>query len=97
MAITNTTKPSAPSLTNTTRASFAELWSTISTTWASETRTWTETGSLIDNLSKIIVVLADGFLIREMSHFILREEGGNLLRESGVLSSNAMTNINRPS
>ena len=51
MAITNTAKPST-SITNTARVSFAELWSTVTTTWASETRTWAETGSLIDNTSK---------------------------------------------
>ncbi len=53
MAIVNTSKPSAPTLTNTTKVSFAELWSTILTTWASETRTWLETGSLIDNTSRV--------------------------------------------
>lgn len=51
MAIINTTKPTT-SLINTLKVSFAELWSTITTTWASETRTWLDTGSLIDNRSK---------------------------------------------
>lgn len=51
MSITNTSKPTT-SLTNTTKVSFAELWSTITTTWASETRTWLDMGSLFDNISK---------------------------------------------
>lgn len=51
MSITNTSKPTT-SLTNATKVSSAELWSTITTTWASETRTWLETGSLVDNTSK---------------------------------------------
>lgn len=51
MSITNISKP-IPSLTNTTKVSSAELWSTITTTWASETRTWAETISLLDNVSK---------------------------------------------
>lgn len=51
MALTNTSKPTT-SITNTTKVSFAELWSTITTTWASETRTWADMVSLIDNTSK---------------------------------------------
>lgn len=52
MAITNTSKPTT-SLTNTTKVSFAELWSTITTTYATETRTWLDTGSLVDNTAKV--------------------------------------------
>jgi hypothetical protein len=51
MAITNDPKPTT-SLINAIKVSFAELWSTILTTWASETRTWAATGSLIGNTSK---------------------------------------------
>lgn len=51
MSLTNTSKPTT-SLTNTAKVSFAELWSTITTTWASETRTWLDTASLIDNISR---------------------------------------------
>ena len=47
----NTAKPTTV-LANSTKASFAELWSTITTTWASETRTWDATGSLFSNPSK---------------------------------------------
>jgi len=52
MPITNATKPST-TLSNTARVSFAELWSTITTTWATETRTWDECASLIDNTSRV--------------------------------------------
>lgn len=51
MALTNASKPST-TITNTTRASLAELWSTIATTWGSETRTWADCISLVDNSSK---------------------------------------------
>ena len=47
----NTAKPST-TLGNTTRTNAAELWSTITTTWASETRTWLDCGSLMDNTAK---------------------------------------------
>jgi len=47
----NESKPTTV-LANSTKASFAELWSTITTTWASETRTWDATGSLFSNPSK---------------------------------------------
>ena len=39
-------------MTNVDKVSFAELWSTITTTWATETRTWDECISLFDNSSK---------------------------------------------
>lgn len=42
----------ASSMTNLTKVSFAELWSTIPTTWASETRTWLDCASIIDNSAK---------------------------------------------
>jgi hypothetical protein len=51
MALTNTTKPST-TFTNASKASDAELWSTIATTWASETRTWDQCISLFDNTGK---------------------------------------------
>jgi len=58
MAITNTSKPTT-SLTNATKVSFAELWSTITTTWATETRTWDATGSLFSNSSKPTTTLSN--------------------------------------
>lgn len=39
-------------ITNTTKVSGAELWSTITTTWAGETRTWLDCASLFDNTAK---------------------------------------------
>lgn len=59
MALTNTSKPST-TLTNTARVAFAELWSTITTTWASETRTWADMASLIDNAAKPIASVSSG-------------------------------------
>jgi hypothetical protein len=38
--------------TNTDKVNFAELWSTITTTYASEVRTWDATGSLFSNTAK---------------------------------------------
>lgn len=47
----NTDKPTT-SLVNTARADFAETWEAILTTWNTETRTWIDVSSLIDNTSK---------------------------------------------
>jgi hypothetical protein len=52
MSITNISKPST-SLTNSSKVASYETWDTITTTWAGETRTWDDMGSLIDNISKI--------------------------------------------
>ena len=57
MAITNQSKPTT-SLVNTTKVSFGETWSTILTTWATETRTWLDCISLFTNAS----IGATGFL-----------------------------------
>lgn len=51
MALTNVSKPTTV-FGNIAKPSFAELWSTITTTWASETRTWEECASLISNVSR---------------------------------------------
>lgn len=58
MALTNTSKPTT-TLANIVKVSFAELWSTITTTWATETRTWLDTGSLVDNVSKPTTTLTN--------------------------------------
>jgi hypothetical protein len=50
MALVNTTKPTT-TLANTAKVSGAETWGTIPTTWATETRTWEECVSLMDNTS----------------------------------------------
>lgn len=52
MAIIGIAKPSSASITGITKPSFQELWSTITTTWASETRTWQETGTLFTGTAK---------------------------------------------
>lgn len=51
MPITNTSKPTS-SMANTARVSFAETWASIPTTWATETRTWMGTSSLIGNSAR---------------------------------------------
>lgn len=40
-------------MTNTTKVSFGETWTTITTTWSSEIRTWLATGSLFTNINRI--------------------------------------------
>lgn len=51
MALINQSKPST-TFSNASKIGIGETWATIPTTWASETRTWEETVSLIDNTSK---------------------------------------------
>ena len=53
MAITNTSKPSAPSFTNITKVISGELWSTITTSWATETRSWLDMVSDMTNTSRV--------------------------------------------
>lgn len=48
----NTPKPSSATFANTAKPAFAELWSTITTTWATETRTWNDCASLFTNTAK---------------------------------------------
>ena len=58
---------------NTDKVSFAELWSTITTTWASETRTWVECASLIAN--EVIKNLGS-YTFDEIGTFSLDQVGG---------------------
>ena len=51
MSLTNQSKPTT-TLVNSNRPSGAELWNTITTTWASETRTWADCISLFDGFTK---------------------------------------------
>ena len=78
MALTNVSKPTT-TLTNITKVSFAELWSTILTTWDSEPRTWDATGSLFVNT------------FSPQYQFLLTEDGGLLLLEdnSFLLENNS--------
>ena len=48
MPLVNSSKPTT-TFANSTKSSGAELWSTITTTWAAETRTWLATLGNIDN------------------------------------------------
>lgn len=52
MTLTNTSRPSAASLTNSSRAASGVTWALISTTWATETGTWADMASVIDNIAK---------------------------------------------
>lgn len=59
MAITNTTKPSAPSITNVSRISTGETWASILTTWAAETRTWTDVASFFTNAARVSAAMTN--------------------------------------
>ncbi len=48
----NTTKPST-TFANASRANSAELWSTITTTWSGETRTWDQCASIVTNQTRV--------------------------------------------
>ncbi len=49
MSITNTAKPNASSLTNSTRVNIGETWATDMNQWQNENRTWDATVSIITN------------------------------------------------
>jgi hypothetical protein len=51
MSITNTSKPTT-AIVNLTKVLDYETWDTILTTWATETRAWDDTRSLIDNTTR---------------------------------------------
>lgn len=53
MAIVNTSKPSAPSFSNTNRVVSYETWDTNINTWDTETRTWDECASNMSNTSRV--------------------------------------------
>ena len=52
MSITNETKPTT-SLTNSSKVSHQETWDSNTTTWNTEVRTWNDTGSKINNLTRV--------------------------------------------
>lgn len=83
MSLVNVSKPTT-SLTNSTKASFAELWSTITTTWATETRTWLDMSSIIDNVSK------DG------TGFLWTNTRFPWIESTPWLTEGGMTNISKP-
>lgn len=90
MALTNTSKPTT-SVTNTAKVSFAELWSTITTTWASETRTWADMVSLIDNTARPASAIS--LLLLENGDYLLTEGGQGVFLESSQVT---MTNTSKP-
>jgi len=50
--ITNISKPTT-SVENLTKVNIGETWASITTTYASETRFWSQFASLIGNISRI--------------------------------------------
>lgn len=86
MAITNTAKPSAPSLTNTARVVDYETWASNTTTWATETRTWAEMGSSMDNTDKP----------RSLGSYTFDEIGNLQIDEAGGAMSDSSFMINTP-
>jgi len=50
--ITNITKPTT-SVENLTKVNIGETWASIITTYASETRSWSQFASLIGNVSRV--------------------------------------------
>lgn len=57
MTMTNTAKPSSGTMADTAKVSNAELWSTITTTWGNETRTWADLISLFASTLKPVNII----------------------------------------
>ncbi len=87
MTMVNTPKPSASSFTNSTRVSSAELWGTIITTWATETRTWAACASVMVNSTKP----------RTLGSYTFDEIGTQTIDETGgTFDGNQMINTPKP-
>lgn len=52
MAFVNQSKPTTV-FANSIKINIGETWGSITTTWATESRTWGDMASLIDNITKI--------------------------------------------
>lgn len=81
--ITNASKPTT-TLANADRIASFETWATIPTTWASETRVWFETSSVMTNST------FSDFLIWSFHTYPWREALPWQLAGSGI------TNVNKP-
>ena len=89
MAITNVTKPTT-SFTNASRAAGYETWATIDATWATETRSWLDMGTIFSNVAKAV---GSEFLLLESGFRLLLETGNKIkLESSGV----GITNVAKP-
>ena len=75
---------------NTAKVSFGETWATILTTWASETRTCLDTGSLMDNISTRNL---GSYTVAEMATFTVEQLAG----VSFDRQFSPLTNISKPS
>lgn len=58
MALTNTSKPTT-TLANLTKINIGLVWSANLVQWQNETRTWGDTASVIDNLTKVTSSLSN--------------------------------------
>lgn len=70
-------------ITNSSKVDFSELWSTITTDWGEETRSWLDCISLIDNTKKPNISLWDD----EVATW----DGG-----TGWSNTELITNISKP-
>lgn len=86
MTITNQAKPS-PSVSNVSKVSIGETWTTITTTWATEIRTWLAVSQLITNVVRTEVES----LVTEALDYLMTEDDDFLT--TGV---NQITNIAKP-
>jgi hypothetical protein len=87
MSIINTPKPTT-SLSNSTQPNKGETWSSITTRWNEETRTWLQASKLINNQGSPMI----GFLQREEGGYILQENMDRIIISSG----SSITNVARP-
>lgn len=82
----NTSRPTT-SQTNVSRPGEGETWASITTTFATETRTWLQASKLITNISSPLYqyLLADG-------GYLLQENRDRIILSNG----STFTNVNRP-
>jgi len=58
MALVNTSKPTT-SFANLTKINIGLVWSADLLAWSAETRTWGDTASVIDNITKVTSTLSN--------------------------------------
>lgn len=56
--ITNQSKPNS-STGNQSKIGIGEYWDSITTTWATETRTWDDMASIIANQTKVVSIISN--------------------------------------
>ena len=85
MSLTNTARPSAPSLDNSARVSTGETWATWTTSWATETRTWDQLASELDNTSKPRTL--GSYTFDEIGTDLISEHGGAMDDSSDIINT----------